>query len=252
MSLAAIGCRGSAIATIPREFIEETCGPVMPTCADRMRAPEARSARSTEEAIASIAAWMLSTMPRLSPCEEPTPIPRMRISRACVSSATTVQTLVVPTSIAANVRVRHQRSTSSRPKRRSISRTSSRCCSMRSSSAPQAATLNCVVVRVAEDGVGPVLDPHDQPAIVAKLEPLEGHPEPLRARVGDQPRDGLHGVRVHHLARLRRQRRADLRRSSRRPARAAARARARGPRRRRRRAGRPPASSPSLGARQPR
>ena len=88
---------------MPRELIEEMCGPVKPTCAERMRTPAARSARWTEEEIASIAAWMLSTIPRVIPCEGPTPTPRMRISLLALSSATTVQIFVLPMSIAANV-----------------------------------------------------------------------------------------------------------------------------------------------------
>ena len=74
-----------------------------PTCAERMRTPAARSARCTEEEIASIAAWMLSTIPRVMPCDGPTPTPRMRISLPLVSSATTVQIFVLPMSIAAKV-----------------------------------------------------------------------------------------------------------------------------------------------------
>ncbi len=81
MSPSVIGLRGSAMATMPREFIDETCGPAMPTCAERMRVPDARSARSTDEAIASMAAWTLSTMPFDIPADGPTPTPRMRSSR---------------------------------------------------------------------------------------------------------------------------------------------------------------------------
>ena len=77
--------------------------PPMLTCADMMRVPLERSALSTELAIASVASWMLSTMPFLTPCEGVMPTPRMRRSSSGVTSPTRVQILLLPTSIPASM-----------------------------------------------------------------------------------------------------------------------------------------------------
>src|SRR3990172_6112684 len=68
-----------------------------------MRMPLARSARCTESAMAAVASWILSTLPLCIPADVETPTPRTRMCPSGVYSPTTVQTLVVPTSMAAKV-----------------------------------------------------------------------------------------------------------------------------------------------------
>src|SRR6266508_1201127 len=75
----------------------------MLTWADMIRLPLERSARSTELAMASVAFWMSSTIPFLTPCEGVMPTPRMRRSSSGVTSATRVQILLLPTSIPASM-----------------------------------------------------------------------------------------------------------------------------------------------------
>src|SRR6266508_428001 len=75
----------------------------MLTWADMIRLPLERSARSTELAMASVAFWMSSTIPFLTPCDGVIPTPRMRRSSSGVTSATSVQTLLLPTSIPASM-----------------------------------------------------------------------------------------------------------------------------------------------------
>src|SRR5262249_24886865 len=68
-----------------------------------MRLPLERSARSTELLIASVAFWMSSTMPFLTPWEGVIPTPRTRRSSSGVTSATSVQILLLPTSMPASM-----------------------------------------------------------------------------------------------------------------------------------------------------
>ena len=93
-------CLPGMVAT-PRLFMETMWPPPMLTWADTMRLPLERSAFSTEAMMASVASWMPSTIPFLTPCDGVTPTPRMRSSSSGVNSATRVQTLVLPTSMAA-------------------------------------------------------------------------------------------------------------------------------------------------------
>src|SRR6266511_3851245 len=75
----------------------------MLTWADMIRLPLERSARSTELAMASVAFWMSSTMPFLTPCEGVMPTPRTRRSSSGVTSPTSVHILLLPTSIPATM-----------------------------------------------------------------------------------------------------------------------------------------------------
>src|SRR6266542_2437987 len=68
-----------------------------------MRLPRDRSARSTEQLIASVAFWMSSTIPFFTPWEGVIPTPRTRRSSSGVTSATRVQILLLPTSIPASM-----------------------------------------------------------------------------------------------------------------------------------------------------
>ena len=92
---------------MPRLFTHATCGPVTPTCAERMRVPLERSACSTDVRIDSEASRRFSTMPRFSPFAAAMPTPRMRSGWSGSTSPTTVQTFVVPTSMDARTPPSH-------------------------------------------------------------------------------------------------------------------------------------------------
>src|ERR1700688_2572248 len=78
------------------------CAPATPTTAVATRAPEDFSASDTAARIASTVASMLTTTPLRNPLHGTTPCPSSPIEPSAAASATSAQTLLVPTSRAAS------------------------------------------------------------------------------------------------------------------------------------------------------
>src|SRR6266540_7026590 len=86
-------------AAAPRLLTDETCAPAMLTKAEVISRPEVDSAFSTECVIACEAAARSTMMPLRIPAEGSMPTPRIRTDWLSSTRPTSVQTLVVPTSM---------------------------------------------------------------------------------------------------------------------------------------------------------